>query len=99
MGELKKTESIDIMDAVGSAIRIDSRGMKVLRILPRLNEEWISDKTRFACDGLSSQRIDNPYVRKENGLLEKTSWEEACATIYDNLKSLSGDLIGGIIGK
>ena len=63
-----KTESIDVLDAVGSAIRVDSRGREVMRVLPRtneeVNEEWISDKTRYACDGLKRQRLDRPYIRK-----------------------------------
>jgi NADH-quinone oxidoreductase subunit G len=70
--ELDKTDSVDVLDAVGSNIRIDSRGREVLRVLPRLNEavneEWISDKTRFACDGLIRQRLDRPYVRREGKL-------------------------------
>lgn len=78
--ELAKTESIDVLDAVGSAIRVDSRGKVVMRILPRLNEEineeWISDKTRFAYDGLQVQRLDRPYIKKE-GKLINVSWEEA----------------------
>ena len=78
--ELKKTETIDVFDAVGSNIRVDSIGKKVLRVLPRINEdineEWISDKTRYACDGLLKQRLDTPYVR-ENGKLTKTSWSQA----------------------
>ena len=79
--ELTKTESIDVMDAVGSNIRIDARGNEVLRILPRLhenvNEEWISDKTRFACDGLSRQRLDRPYIRGKDGKLAPASWGQA----------------------
>src|SRR6266852_3315521 len=82
--ELVKTESIDVMDAVGSNIRVDSRGREVLRILPRLhediNEEWISDKTRHVADGLRTQRLDQPYVR-EHGRLRPVSWSEAFATI------------------
>jgi NADH-quinone oxidoreductase subunit G len=78
--ELTKTESIDVMDALGSNIRIDARGPEVLRVLPRLNEEineeWISDKTRYACDGLKRQRLDRPYVRK-GGKLVAVSWDEA----------------------
>ena len=76
--ELKQTESIDVMDAVGSNIRIDTKGNKVMRVLPRnndeVNEEWISDKTRFFWDGLSLQRIDKPYLR-ENGKLRQVSWK------------------------
>ena len=78
--ELRKTESIDVMDAVGSNIRVDARGREVLRILPRnndaVNEEWISDKTRYVADGLRTQRLDRPYIRK-NGRLEPASWDEA----------------------
>ncbi len=80
--ELRKTETIDVMDAVGSAIRVDARGREVMRILPRLNEavneEWISDKTRFIWDGLRTQRLDRPYVR-ENGKLRAATWDEAFA--------------------
>ncbi|MGE4218925.1 MAG: NADH-quinone oxidoreductase subunit NuoG [Alphaproteobacteria bacterium] len=79
--ELRKTESVDVMDAVGSNIRIDARGNEVLRVLPRLhedvNEEWISDKTRYACDGLRRQRLDRPYLRNAEGRLVETSWDEA----------------------
>lgn len=89
--ELEKTESIDVLDAVGSNIRIDSRGNEVMRILPRINEdineEWISDKTRFACDGLHLQRLDVPYVRK-NGKLTASTWKEALSTIAKKLKKL-----------
>ena len=99
--ELKKTESVDVMDAVGSSIRIDARGPEVLRILPRLNEdineEWISDKTRFACDGLKQQRLDTPYVRR-NGKLEAASWKEAFETIAENLKGVKGKAIAAIAG-
>ena len=77
--DLKKTETIDVMDAVGSNIRVDTYGWEVKRVLPRvnedINEEWISDKTRYACDGLLKQRLDTPYVR-ENGKLKKTSWDK-----------------------
>ena len=82
--ELSKTESIDVMDAVGSAIRVDTRGREVMRILPRVNEavneEWISDKTRHVVDGLRTQRLDRPYMR-ENGRLRPASWAEAFAAI------------------
>src|SRR5271154_2300294 len=78
--ELGKTQSIDVMDGVGSAIRIDTRGREVMRILPRVNEavneEWISDKTRHVVDGLRTQRLDRPYIR-ENGQLRPASWQEA----------------------
>ena len=82
--ELNKTQSIDVMDAVGSAIRIDTRGREVMRILPRtnedVNEEWISDKTRHVVDGLRTQRLDQPYMR-ENGRLRPAIWNEAFAAI------------------
>lgn len=99
--ELSKTESIDVLDAVGSNIRVDSRGNAVMRILPKLNEEineeWISDKTRFACDGLQNQRLDVPMIRV-NGKLQPTSWSEAMKSIKQNLKSLAGNEIAAIIG-
>ncbi|MFN4282000.1 MAG: NADH-quinone oxidoreductase subunit NuoG [Alphaproteobacteria bacterium] len=99
--ELKKTESIDVMDAVGSNIRVDARGPEVMRVLPRLNEdvneEWISDKTRFAYDGLKRQRLDRPYVR-ENGKLREASWDEAFAAVAAKLKATSGDKIAAIAG-
>lgn len=99
--ELEKTESIDVLDAVGSNIRIDSRGMEVMRIIPRLNEaineEWISDKTRFACDGLTRQRLDQPYLRK-NGKLQPCSWEDAFNKINKKLKNLKAVEIAAIAG-
>ncbi|MAF94313.1 MAG: NADH-quinone oxidoreductase subunit G [Rhodospirillaceae bacterium] len=99
--ELEKTESIDTMDAVGSAIRVDTRGSEVMRILPRLNEdvneEWISDKTRFACDGLRRQRIDRPYVRR-NGKLLPVSWDDAFTAIADRIKTVDGGRIAAIAG-
>jgi NADH-quinone oxidoreductase subunit G len=99
--ELTKTDSIDVMDAVGSAIRVDSRGREVMRILPRLNEqvneEWISDKTRFIWDGLRSQRLDRPYVRK-GGKLAPASWSEAFAAIRDAIAKSAPDRIGAIAG-
>lgn len=99
--ELKKTESIDVMDAVGSNIRVDTYGWEVKRILPRLNneinEEWISDKTRYACDGLSKQRLDTPYIKK-NGKLVKSSWEEAIELIVSKLKSVNPEQIGAHVG-
>ena len=102
--ELNKTESIDVMDAVGSNIRVDSRGREVMRILPRINEaineEWISDKTRFVWDGLRSQRLDRPYVRR-NKKLAATSWDDAFGTIAQALRkpgvrvgAIAGDLAG-----
>jgi NADH-quinone oxidoreductase subunit G len=99
--ELTKTESIDVMDAVGSAIRVDTRGREVMRIMPRINEqvneEWISDKTRFIWDGLRSQRLDRPYIRR-NGRLQPASWGEAFAAIRDAVSKTSGDRIGAIAG-
>jgi len=98
--ELTKTESIDVMDAVGSAIRVDSRGREVMRFLPRINEaineEWISDKTRFVWDGLKSQRLDRPYVRK-GGKLKAASWEEAFAAVAAQVKK-AGSRVGAIAG-
>ncbi len=99
--EMKKTESIDVMDAVGSAIRVDSRGAEVLRVLPRnndaVNEEWISDKTRHVADGLRTQRLDRPYVRK-NGRLQPASWDEALAIAGEKLKSANPARVGAIAG-
>jgi NADH-quinone oxidoreductase subunit G len=99
--ELSKTESIDVLDAVGSAIRIDSRGREVMRVLPRLNEavneEWISDKTRFACDGLKRQRLDRPYVRR-SGKLVPASWDEAFEAIAKRLDGVPGSRIAAIAG-
>ncbi|KRA42539.1 NADH-quinone oxidoreductase subunit NuoG [Devosia sp. Root635] len=98
--ELVKTESVDVMDAVGSAIRVDSRGREVMRILPRINEaineEWISDKTRFIWDGLKSQRLDRPYVRK-GGKLQPASWDEALSAVATRVKK-AGNKVGAIAG-
>jgi NADH-quinone oxidoreductase subunit G len=99
--ELTKTESIDVMDAVGSAIRVDSRGREVMRVLPRINEavneEWISDKTRHIADGLRTQRLDRPYIR-ENGALRPASWTEALALVASKLKAAKPERIGAIAG-
>ena len=99
--ELKKTETIDVMDAVGSNIRVDTNGWEVKRILPRINEnineEWISDKTRYACDGLLKQRLDTPYIRID-GKLQKTSWENALKIIVNKLNSFKPNQIGGVVG-
>jgi len=99
--ELKKTESIDVMDAVGSNIRVDTYGWEVKRILPRLNneinEEWISDKTRYACDGLLKQRLDKPYIKKD-GKLVKSSWDEAIELIVNKINSINPEQIGAHIG-
>jgi len=99
--ELGKTQSIDVMDALGSAIRIDTRGREVMRILPRtnedVNEDWISDKTRHVVDGLRTQRLDQPYIRS-NGRLRPATWQEAFAAIADKLKDTAADRIGAIAG-
>jgi NADH-quinone oxidoreductase subunit G len=99
--ELKKTETIDVMDAVGSNIRVDTYGWEVKRVLPRvnedINEEWISDKTRYACDGLLKQRLDSPYIR-ENGKLRKSSWDEAYKLLISKIKSINPNEIGGLVG-
>ncbi len=99
--ELSKTESIDVMDAVGSAIRVDSRGPEVMRILPRtndaVNEEWISDKTRFVWDGLKAQRLDRPYIRKDGRLVAAT-WTEALALTAAKLKAAQPARIGALAG-
>ena len=99
--ELKKTESIDVMDAVGSNIRVDTYGWEVKRVLPRLNneinEEWISDKTRYACDGLSKQRLDTPYIKK-NGKLIKSTWDEAIELVASKISSTKPEQIGAHVG-
>ncbi|MDM7851473.1 NADH-quinone oxidoreductase subunit NuoG [Pseudochrobactrum kiredjianiae] len=99
--ELNKTESIDVMDALGSNIRVDTRGREVMRIMPRLNEqvneEWISDKTRFIWDGLRTQRLDRPYVRV-NGRLQAASWSEAFAAVKAAVAKTSSAKIGAIAG-
>jgi len=99
--ELVKTESVDAMDAVGSNIRVDVRGREVMRILPRLNEEvneeWISDKTRFVWDGLKAQRLDQPYVRRD-GRLRPASWREAFAAIRDKVKATRPQRMAAIGG-
>ncbi len=96
--ELTKTESIDVMDALGSNIRIDTKGREVMRILPRnndaVNEEWINDKTRFIWDGLRRQRLDKPYIR-ENGRLRPASWPEALETAA---RAMKGKKVAGLIG-
>ena len=99
--ELKKTESIDVMDAIGSNIRVDTYNWEVKRILPRLNndinEEWISDKTRYSCDGLLKQRIDVPYIKKNNKL-QKSNWEEAIDIIVSKIKRFKSDELAGHAG-
>ena len=99
--ELRKTETIDVMDAVGSNIRVDVRGREVMRILPRthedVNEEWISDKTRFVWDGLKTQRLDQPFVR-DIGKLRPATWAEAFARITSKMKSTTPDKVGILLG-
>jgi NADH-quinone oxidoreductase subunit G len=99
--ELNKTESIDVMDALGSAIRVDTRGREVMRILPRVNEdvneEWISDKTRHVVDGLRTQRLDQPYIRQD-GRLVPASWGDAFEAIVRKVKAPKPDRIGAIAG-
>ncbi|MBV9829938.1 MAG: NADH-quinone oxidoreductase subunit G [Alphaproteobacteria bacterium] len=99
--ELRKTESADVLDAVGSNIRIDSRGAQVLRVLPRLNEEineeWISDKTRFAHDGLTQRRLDRPWIRR-GGRLVAADWREALDLIADRLRTVPGERVAAIAG-
>ncbi len=97
--ELTKTESIDVMDALGSAIRVDTKGREVMRFLPRnndgVNEEWISDKTRFVWDGLRRQRLDRPYIR-ENGKLRPATWPEALSLAAEKLASAKK--VAGLVG-
>jgi NADH-quinone oxidoreductase subunit G len=99
--EMDSTETIDVMDAVGSAIRVDTRGSAVMRILPRnndaVNEEWISDKTRHVADGLKTQRLDQPYVR-EGGRLKPATWDEALARVAERLKSTPAARMGAVAG-
>src|SRR5712675_1638507 len=99
--ELRKTESIDVMDAMGCNIRIDSRGREVMRFLPRLNEavneEWLGDKSRFVWDGLKRQRLDQPYIR-ENGKLQPTSWNEAFALVAERLNTTPPSKMAAIVG-
>jgi len=100
--ELRKTESIDVFDAVGSNIRVDSRGGEVLRVLPRLNEEineeWLADKSRFAVDGLKRQRLDTPYLRGADGRLHPTGWREAFGAIAEKVAASSGERMAAIAG-
>jgi NADH-quinone oxidoreductase subunit G len=99
--ELNKTESVDVMDAVGSAIRIDTRGSEVMRILPRINDdindEWISDKTRHVVDGLRTQRLDQPFVR-QNGQLRPATWTEAFQAIAGKVAQTNAKRMGAIVG-
>ena len=100
--DLKKTETIDVMDAVGSNIRVDTYGWEVKRILPRLNEsineEWISDKTRFSCDGLLKQRIDSPYVKIDDKLV-RSGWDEVYDILVKKIKTFTSEEIAGCIGS
>ena len=100
--ELLKTESVDVLDAVGSNIRIDVRDKQVMRITPRLNEsvnqEWIGDKTRFAYDGLRKRRLDKPYIRQENGKLTPVSWDVAFGRIHTEIEKLDASELGALAG-
>ena len=100
--ELRKTLSVDVLDAVGSNIRVDTRGREVMRVLPRLhediNEEWIADKTRHACDGLRRQRLDRPYVRGGDGKLKAASWAEAFDAVKAGLEGLGGAELAAVAG-
>jgi NADH-quinone oxidoreductase subunit G len=99
--ELKKTETIDVMDALGSNIRADSRGAEVMRVLPRvhegINEEWLSDRSRYVVDGLTKRRLDRPWVR-EGGKLRPATWDEALGVVAGKLKAASPEKIGAIAG-
>ena len=100
--ELKKTETIDVMDAIGSNVRVDTYDWEVKRVLPiineDINEEWISDKTRYACDGLLNQRLDTPFI-KYNGKFEKASWDEVYKIIKSKFENTSKEKICGLIGE
>ncbi|MCB1537853.1 MAG: NADH-quinone oxidoreductase subunit G [Rhodospirillales bacterium] len=99
--ELARTDSIDVLDAVGSNIRVDTRGNEVMRILPRLNEavneEWLGDKSRYACDGLKYQRLDRPYIR-EQGKMRAATWDEAFLKAAEAIKAVSGGQIAALAG-
>ena len=99
--ELRKTDSVDVLDALGAAIRVDSRGSEVLRILPRVNddvnEEWLGDKSRFSWDGLKRRRLDRPWVRRD-GTLQVATWPEAFGAVAAKLRDVAGDRIGAIAG-
>ncbi|MGB0747352.1 MAG: NADH-quinone oxidoreductase subunit NuoG [Magnetospiraceae bacterium] len=99
--ELTKTQGVDVFDAVGANIRIDTRGNEVMRVMPRINEdvneEWLADKSRFAVDGLKRQRLDKPYLRKD-GKLAPASWDDAFAAIAEKLNGLDGKKIGALVG-
>ncbi len=99
--ELKKTETVDVMDAIGSNIRVDTYGWEVKRVLPRINEdineEWISDKTRYSCDGLKNQRLDKPYL-KNGETFSKIEWSEAYKILTEKIQTTSPEKIAGITG-
>ena len=99
---VKKTESVDVLDAVGSNIRVDTYGWEVKRILPRLNEnineEWISDKTRYSCDGLLKQRLDTYYIKKDKKLV-KSDWEEVKNIIIQKFNDTNPNQIAGTRGR
>src|SRR6202161_4568902 len=99
--ELTKTESVDVMAALGSSFRVDTRGREVMRILPRINdavnEEWISDKTRHIADGLKTRRLDRPYIR-QNGQLREASWPAAFEAIAAKAARIDGKRIGAVAG-
>ena len=99
--ELRKVDSVDVLDALGAAIRIDTRGPEVLRILPRVNdavnEEWLGDKSRFSIDGLRRRRLDRPWIRRD-GRLQPASWADAFAAIAVRLKAIPGERVGAIAG-
>jgi len=100
--ELRKTNSVDVLDAVGSNIRVDARGREVLRVLPRINEavneEWLADKSRYACDGLIRRRLDKPWIRGADGKLQPASWKDAFAAIKEKVVSLRGQEIAALAG-
>ncbi len=99
--ELTKTDSVDVLDAVGTNIRVDSRGPEVLRILPRLNEdvneEWLADKSRFSIDGLKRRRLDRPWIKRD-GKLAQATWADAFTAIADRLQGVPGERIGAVAG-
>lgn len=101
--ELKATESVDVLDGLGSNIRVDARGTEIMRIVPRLhedvNEEWISDKTRFAYDGLKRQRLMNPMAKTAAGKLENCTWEEALALAGEKLSGAAPGTVKAVAGK
>lgn len=101
--ELKKTNTIDILDGVGASIRVDSKGFKIMRVLPRvneaINEEWISDKIRFAYDGLMNQRLDTPYKRNQDNQLVPCSYEEAFSVLKEKISTVQRDEIAALGGK